>query len=188
MINKFLESLKENYFYFIIAFFLMLCDIVSKYIIQNNIFSSYYVNNDTFKIVLYHNSAELNVSFFYHPVFLISFICLIDIFLILFMKSKILKYTAVFAFAGLVNIYEKIIFGQVVDFLYFSPFNSIFRFISKQENSYLIFNLADMFILTSVFLYFIYLMRVLVFSMFVLLNPFMFITPSKNKGRKKIKT
>lgn len=158
MISKLIVAIKENRFYILLAFFLIFLDSISKIAINSNIFLEYTNQLDgIFKIMLSHNDAALNIGVFQHPAILIAFIVSLDLAIILFMKSKLIKYMGVFAFAGLVNIYEKLIFGKVVDFLYFEPINYVFRMITGKNTQYLVFNIADLFILTSILLYIAYL-------------------------------
>lgn len=160
MISKLLIAIKENRFYILLAFLFILLDSISKIIVNINIFIEYTNKLDgMFKIMLSYNDATLNIGIFQHPAILIAFIVSLDLAIILFMKPKLIKYMAVFAFAGLVNIYEKLFLGKVVDFLYFEPVNHVFRFITGKQTQYIVFNLADLFIFISILLYVVYLIH-----------------------------
>ena len=136
---------------YIISFLTILCDIISKLVIINNLHLNEEITiiNNFFSITYVRNTG-IAFSFLSGNVLIVIIITLLIGFLFIkYLKNKIFNKTEIIAY-GLIsggaigNLIDRIVYGYVIDFFEFKIFN------------FPIFNIADIAIVIGVILLIIY--------------------------------
>lgn len=144
--NKLISKINNNTFFKNILFFtifLLLLDLITKYIFTNK----YFFENSFINIQFSKNfgsafSMFSNYSYYNYIIILLSFIILYFLFINLkeFKQNKLSRYSFYFLIPGILgNLYDRIFFGYVRDFI---GLKYLF-----------IFNIADVYLTLSVILY-----------------------------------
>ena len=146
------EILKKNIQYFLIIFFIFFLDRLSKYFILKHFddpsISDIKISSFLSLNLLWNNGIAFGLlqfenGFSYNLITFIIF-CVLVIVLILAFKSKGLEKISYLMIVGggLGNIYDRLNYGSVIDFID----------ISYKNFNWFIFNVADMFITLSIFI------------------------------------
>lgn len=157
---------KENIKIFVLAFLLLLIDLISKF--QANVYLKEFFYIDTLHLLQLNENLSLSLVHHYRGInlfggdnnvgILLVILLMTYLFFYAFVYKKITKQNESitsklsFAFiaAGMGNIIEIVYHGYATDFLYFRPLNELL-------NSVGIFNIADIFLFIGGFLFILHL-------------------------------